>query len=413
MKKVYLILLLLTTITVLSAQNSLTEGAFENGRWSVAGELGFNLWDGDFKPSVSQMASGIITSPLLGVSVEYNLSPLLSLGFTMGGMLMNQEDADESISLGATYVSPYLSTDLFGIISGRKNKRWSLWAGAGIGLFNPIRPVYTTTRAFNPADPVTNGVTIPPAIMLLPLTMTLERSLTQTLSLGLVAKFNVLNSDHVDGMYRGKSNDHFETVSMSLRYKILPVCKQHFRDQTFVYLNPPMRLARDNGNDIARMTNELELLENKLRAVESRVHQVEGDLEEAKPALGLLEEAKNAGNLQVTQSMRTGSQALQSVFFDFDKVDLDRQAQITVFQVADVLRSNPSMKVEIRGYADYVGTNEYNKALTQLRAERVKRELVTLHGINADRITTNGMGKVPEPPASTTFNRRCDFFVVE
>ena len=69
MKKVNLILLLLTT-TVLSAQASYTEGAFENGRWSVAGELGFNLWDGDFKPSVSQMAGGIIASPLLGVSVE-------------------------------------------------------------------------------------------------------------------------------------------------------------------------------------------------------------------------------------------------------------------------------------------------------------------------------------------------------
>jgi outer membrane protein OmpA-like peptidoglycan-associated protein len=61
-------------------------------------------------------------------------------------------------------------------------------------------------------------------------------------------------------------------------------------------------------------------------------------------------------------------------------------------QLAQFLAEHPDRHVEIDGYTDSVGTDGYNQALSQERADSVKSALVT-RGIDPSRIVTKGYGK--------------------
>jgi len=102
-----------------------------------------------------------------------------------------------------------------------------------------------------------------------------------------------------------------------------------------------------------------------------------------------------------------------SVYFDFDKTNLDQEAERTIALVAEKLKNSPAMMVEVRGYCDYLGSKEYNQDLSTRRAEKVKAELVNMYGISPSRIITNGKGKLLEPKTAYRLNRRCNFFLSE
>jgi outer membrane protein OmpA-like peptidoglycan-associated protein len=65
--------------------------------------------------------------------------------------------------------------------------------------------------------------------------------------------------------------------------------------------------------------------------------------------------------------------------------------------------SDPSLakfKFVIGVYTNSVGSYEYNKSLAQLRAQAIVNQLVTIHGIAADRLIPYGFGRVPEPSST-------------
>ena len=67
------------------------------------------------------------------------------------------------------------------------------------------------------------------------------------------------------------------------------------------------------------------------------------------------------------------------------------------------------MKVELRGYCDFPGSNDYNLKLSERRVKAVKDVMVKA-GIAEDRIATQPQGALPNPPKAELKNRRCDFF---
>ncbi len=73
------------------------------------------------------------------------------------------------------------------------------------------------------------------------------------------------------------------------------------------------------------------------------------------------------------------------------------------------LRDNPDKKLIIEGYADTVGTVFGNLAISQRRADAV-RDYLCKHGINSDRIKTEGKGTAVSSDIETNQNqRRVDF----
>jgi outer membrane protein OmpA-like peptidoglycan-associated protein len=63
----------------------------------------------------------------------------------------------------------------------------------------------------------------------------------------------------------------------------------------------------------------------------------------------------------------------------------------TIDSLLPVLRNNPRTHVEIAGHADNVGTQDYNLALSQRRAEAVKKHFIA-QGIAEQRFITQGYG---------------------
>jgi peptidoglycan-associated lipoprotein len=83
---------------------------------------------------------------------------------------------------------------------------------------------------------------------------------------------------------------------------------------------------------------------------------------------------------------------LQDIFFDFDDSMIRSDQRKSVEQDFAYLKAHPELKVQVEGNCDERGTEEYNLALGERRAESVKNDLVA-EGIPADRIVTISYGK--------------------
>jgi len=102
-----------------------------------------------------------------------------------------------------------------------------------------------------------------------------------------------------------------------------------------------------------------------------------------------------------------------NIYFDFDKSNLGPEAQETLKKKASFLRNNPSFSLFIAGNCDNRGTEEYNLALGERRADSAKQYLIAL-GISGDRIKTISYGELrPADPANNevawALNRRDTF----
>ena len=95
---------------------------------------------------------------------------------------------------------------------------------------------------------------------------------------------------------------------------------------------------------------------------------------------------------------------VQDVFYDYDTADLRSDAQATLSKDAAYLNSHPDIKIVIGGYCDERGSNEYNLALGQNRADAAKTALVNA-GVAATRIRVISYGK--EKPFCTESTEDC------
>ena len=80
------------------------------------------------------------------------------------------------------------------------------------------------------------------------------------------------------------------------------------------------------------------------------------------------------------------------VFFALNKSTLSEDAQKTLGKQADFLAKYPADKIQIAGNADERGTEEYNLALGNRRANAA-RDFLVAKGVSASRITTISYGK--------------------
>ena len=64
---------------------------------------------------------------------------------------------------------------------------------------------------------------------------------------------------------------------------------------------------------------------------------------------------------------------LRGVNFDFDKATLQPQGKPILDEAAKILKENPSINVEVRGFTDSIGSKEYNQQLGLQRAELAYR----------------------------------------
>ena len=103
------------------------------------------------------------------------------------------------------------------------------------------------------------------------------------------------------------------------------------------------------------------------------------------------------------------------IHFSFDSALLSDQAQQILNHKADYLRTNSGVTVTVEGHCDERGTDAYNIALGERRAESVKNFLVDL-GISTNRLNTVSYGEerpiaMGQDEASWAKNRRAQFVI--
>lgn len=103
------------------------------------------------------------------------------------------------------------------------------------------------------------------------------------------------------------------------------------------------------------------------------------------------------------QTTKTTSKGLEKIYFDFDKADIKTESESVLKANADWLKKN-SKNVAVEGHCDERGTNEYNIALGDRRANAAKKYLVNL-GVAADRLSSVSYGE--EKPAATCHDESC------
>jgi OOP family OmpA-OmpF porin len=103
------------------------------------------------------------------------------------------------------------------------------------------------------------------------------------------------------------------------------------------------------------------------------------------------------------------------VLFDFDKATLKPEGIRALDSIVQQLKNDPSLRADIVGHTDGVGTEQYNMGLSERRAKAVSTHMVR-NGIAATRLNVSWKGKT-QPVASNATpegraqNRRVDITV--
>lgn len=108
---------------------------------------------------------------------------------------------------------------------------------------------------------------------------------------------------------------------------------------------------------------------------------------------------------------------LRNILFEFNSFLLKDESYEELRKVAQLMRDNPSLRIEVSAHTDDVGSDAYNQRLSQRRAESVTDYLVKQEGIERSRIEGKGYGKtkplVPnDSDENRAINRRVEFEIL-
>lgn len=125
------------------------------------------------------------------------------------------------------------------------------------------------------------------------------------------------------------------------------------------------------------------------------------DVEGQRQVLSVIPKVADVGR-QIAEALARDEVVRLRVNFDFDSANLRPESMPLIENIADALRTDPSLLIEVQGHTDDVGSQEYNQDLSERRASEVRRILIETFGIAEQRITAVGYGMSrPADPGAT------------
>lgn len=106
------------------------------------------------------------------------------------------------------------------------------------------------------------------------------------------------------------------------------------------------------------------------------------------------------GDSAIAKALNTSGRIdLYGFYFDTAKAELKPGSDATLGELAQVLKDNPALQIDVVGHTDDVGNDKVNQSLSQARAQAVVAALTSRQGIAAERMTAIGRG-ANQPVAS-------------
>jgi outer membrane protein OmpA-like peptidoglycan-associated protein len=100
-------------------------------------------------------------------------------------------------------------------------------------------------------------------------------------------------------------------------------------------------------------------------------------------------------DLNAQETARGVTVTLPTIFFDYDKADLTPEARQKVDALSTVLNHPRALqrKLSVEGHADSIGSLDYNRKLSERRAETVLQEMVS-EQVQRERLHSQGLGEL-------------------
>ncbi|HVI11007.1 MAG TPA: OmpA family protein [Candidatus Binatia bacterium] len=119
--------------------------------------------------------------------------------------------------------------------------------------------------------------------------------------------------------------------------------------------------------------------------------------------------------LQTRDTARGLIVSMPDVLFDFNKYTLKPEARERLARISGIVLAYPDLKLQVEGYTDSIGSDEYNQQLSEKRAESVRDYLVS-SGVSMNNVAATGMGKADPVADNSTaagrkLNRRVEMIV--
>jgi len=169
--------------------------------------------------------------------------------------------------------------------------------------------------------------------------------------------------------------------------------------------------------ELSRTKERLSDTDARARAAGEQAQQANSAAQQANSAAGNAKQAADGArqfaeqgltNLQasVQQSMQANNNfkmvTTQNILFKFGRADLTPEARQALDEFAKSLDPFKRYALEVQGYTDRTGRNDYNVRLSQQRAETVARYLTTKHNVPLRSIHMMGVGPEPATPENKT-----------
>lgn len=450
MKKFLLIILLFTSMSNLYSQSK------DFSRWSIWGEYGYNYLDGDINQNISSIFPSSFREITYGGGLEYALTPIWGLSLDYYYFPLKAENTIPS----QVNISTFMHTGALNatinftrlIFPETKSK---LYINGSIGLGYAYYEYYPIDRITG-STPVNvildNGGKKVGQAGTVPVTFSGEYNFSKPFSLGMKIHYRAFTKDNLEGVsnlnWKGVTNDYVAAGSVFVRYKFGSIKRNHLRNIRWQEFSPDLGLttALEAKKEIAALKTRVDSADKKIGRIDKKVDDLGKKVDGLTPRVENLEKlisnigpdtdndgvpdirdkenntppntavdfwGKTIIERQVGNSKKQGDIQLidenPAVYFDFDSYALDDDALVATSKVAMRLLSDTTLIVEVRGFADYLGDQKYNEKLSQKRADRVKKELVKVWEIPANRIIANGKGRLPQPQKKYRPNRRCEF----
>ena len=400
-------------------------------RWSFAPEYGYNRFDGDITTGNIKIVPTSAQQITYGASLEYGISPIwgFSLDFHHFPLTANNKTNTISINTDLNTSDLNATVNITRLFFPQSKSKIYINGSLGFGY---------AAYSFNAASP-SKGIDLKSDnAFTFPITLSTEYNLSKTLAFGAKVQYRTYNKDNLEGVstlnYKGNSNDIVGSGTFFLRYKFNSSKKSNVRNVKMDVFAPDngLILSKINAVKLSKLDTEISKLEgivisqNKLiDSLNTYLANVSSTLNgvgvrdvrqaESNPTIhktGVTDE-KPLKIKAIPSKLKDSMDEIPAVYFDFNKTELDDNALVAISKIANRMKSDPSLCVEVKGYCDNQDNEKQNNQLSQRRSDRVKSELVNYWKIPYNRILTNGTENIAESRLKKRPNSRCDIFFVK
>jgi outer membrane protein OmpA-like peptidoglycan-associated protein len=190
------------------------------------------------------------------------------------------------------------------------------------------------------------------------------------------------------------------------RQQILLSARENEADNAVAQAHAAQSQAEQARNDAQTATAQMTQARNEAQTAAAQMTQAQAESDRLTHELADLKAAQTSRGIVLT---------LQDVLFDTGRAELKSGAQRSLDQIAAFLGEHPERQVEVEGFTDSTGTEDYNLELSQHRADAVARAIMK-RGIDSQRVRAKGYGEEfpvasNDSNGSRQLNRRVEIIV--